>query len=199
MSKKYYATEEYVNNAIDAIEETVNNMTPEPSGVTAGTYGQYNSSGPSYYIPNVTVDEYGRVTEASQSYLGTASSKSGGLLDTVMYNYIYNNTSIYCTTVKRTYKNPSSLTTSYCQMTSTTIDSTTVYFPKVLAAYAYIYIDSTKSKKYWVPIKYYATGTASSASITFEIPTEYDEYNDTTSTSVAYAVLCVRPYAVSGH
>ena len=171
----------------------------EPTGVTAGTYGSYTSQPTHYYIPNITVDEYGRITEASQSLLSLASDKSNGLMTNSMYNYIYNNSSIVNTTFTSSYKNPTTKFTSYCQTSSMTIDSTTIYCPKVLAAYAYIYIDSEKSTKYWVPIKYYATGAISSASIKCEIPTEYDEYNDTTSTDTIYAIITVRPYYVSGH
>ena len=69
----------------------------EPTGVTAGTYGSYTSqsSSSSYYIPIVTVDEYGRITSASQSYLGMASAKSNGLISMTDYNkfnYVLSNT-----------------------------------------------------------------------------------------------------------
>lgn len=55
---------------------------------TAGTYGSYNSSGDYYYIPCITVNEQGIVTDVSQAYLGLASSKNAGIMSYNMYSYL---------------------------------------------------------------------------------------------------------------
>lgn len=57
----------------------------EETGVEAGTYGGYDSSVPAYNIPNVRVDEYGRVTEASNSVLPKASAESDGYISAEDY------------------------------------------------------------------------------------------------------------------
>lgn len=69
-------------------ENRVQLATLEPSGVTAGTYGGYNSSSLVYNIPNVTVDEYGRVTNMSNSVISSVSSKSPNSPGLVTYNQI---------------------------------------------------------------------------------------------------------------
>ena len=168
--------------------------------VTAGTYGSYTSTSPSpyYYIPKITVNDQGIVTAASQSYLGTASTKSAGIMDSTMYNYVYNNYHLQVNTQVATYKNPS-LYANSCSYTSLTIDSATVYFPRIYGIYAYIYINDTT--KNWVPVNNYTYASSSTNYVTInniEIDSKYDQYNDDDS-SVTYVVLSERTYAVSGH
>lgn len=65
------------------------------TGVEAGTYGgfdaEYNGSGAvyeHYNIPNIKVDKYGRVTEASNSVLPKASAESDGYIGAEDYEKI---------------------------------------------------------------------------------------------------------------
>lgn len=60
-------------------------LTPYETGVVEGVYGGFNTSANIYNIPNVTVDKYGRVTEASNSVLPPATSGLMGLVTPNLY------------------------------------------------------------------------------------------------------------------
>ena len=83
--------------ATSPIDITGNDISHEDSGVTAGTYGSYNSDSHYYYIPSVTVDAKGHITSVSQSYLGLASSKSAGILSASDYSAFSSGGSAYTT------------------------------------------------------------------------------------------------------
>lgn len=83
--------------ATSPIDITGNDISHEDSGVTAGTYGSYNSDSHYYYIPSVTVDAKGHITSVSQSYLGLASSKSAGILSASDYSAFSGGGSAYTT------------------------------------------------------------------------------------------------------
>ena len=172
--------------------------------VTAGTYGSYTSTSPSpyYYIPKITVNDQGIVTAASQSYLGTASTKSAGIMDSTMYSYVYNNTFSQAYSFTGAYKMTSSMSIGSIQKTSVLVNNAYTYLPQIQAAYAYIYVDEEATTRYWVPIDYYfVDGTSSTQYIAtfFKIPEKYDAFNDTAATDVRYAVIYTRLYTVSSH
>ena len=66
-------TAEEINESLDKINslEVTDGIIGEnnlpASGVTAGTYGGLDTENSVYNIPSMTVDEYGRVIEASNS------------------------------------------------------------------------------------------------------------------------------------
>ena len=55
------------------------------TGVEPGTYGGFDTENSVYNIPNVTVDEYGRVTDASSSVLPKASAENDGYISAEDY------------------------------------------------------------------------------------------------------------------
>lgn len=79
----------YTASEIDSKLGHVDGKADASTTTTAGTYGKYSPSttAPCYYIPNITVNEQGVVTGASQSYLGIASSKSSGIMTSSMYGH----------------------------------------------------------------------------------------------------------------
>lgn len=77
-------TAEGLNNLEAGVSENKKKL-EEKSGVEPGTYGGYDSSVPAYNIPKVTVDEYGRVTEVSNSVLAPASAENNGYLSSEDY------------------------------------------------------------------------------------------------------------------
>ena len=79
-----------VQGALSADDKTKLNTMVGSSGVTAGSYGGYDSTVPAYNIPNVTVDAYGRVTDASNSVLPQASSSEDGYLSADDYARLLN-------------------------------------------------------------------------------------------------------------
>ena len=114
----------------------------EPTGVTAGTYGGYASS--TYSIPNVTVDEYGRVTNVSTSSLIDASDKGAGLMPYKCYNYLSGNKHLAASFLN-TFNNDNSwhtITLSNVQVYSASVYESgsyiAIYAPGVYAVYAYI-------------------------------------------------------------
>lgn len=76
--------------ALSAEDKTKLNTMVGNSGVTAGSYGGYDSTVPAYNIPNVTVDAYGRVTAASNSVLPQASPSESGYLSAEDYTRLKN-------------------------------------------------------------------------------------------------------------
>ena len=168
----------------------------EPTGVTAGTYGEYNSSSPYYYIPNITVDEYGRITEASKNYLGLASAKSAGLINSTFYSrvfYDYHISSVTTTAIDATNGYPATLYLSNCKEKSIgSFDGATVYAPYIYGVYAYIHYDSTSSYA-WVPINTYRAASSGSGrnAVTITLPEEYRQFNTGT---IAYCVSFATNY-----
>lgn len=73
----------YLPYAPTATGRIDDDMLPD-SGVVAGSYGTSNSS--SYYVPRITVDAYGRITQASSTVLPDASAKQHGLMTIDQYN-----------------------------------------------------------------------------------------------------------------
>lgn len=58
-----------------------------PTTIIPGTYGRFMSNTGSYYIPNITVNERGLITEIGESYIGFASDKANGLMKAADYSY----------------------------------------------------------------------------------------------------------------
>jgi hypothetical protein len=56
------------------------------NNVTAGIYGGLNPSPYYYNVPQLHVDEYGRITQASNSVLPMADAKTNGLMSRAHYN-----------------------------------------------------------------------------------------------------------------
>lgn len=138
----------------------------EPTGVTPGTYGEYNSSRPYYYVPNITVDEYGRITQATQSYLGIAGSKSDGLLSHGDYNNF-----------EYIPKNEAS-STIYAGATTPSIQfavtlSNTVYTPIISVIGKYV---DSAGTTHLIPLKWKATLYSTSMNLIpyLDEPLEYD-------------------------
>ena len=73
----------YLPYAATASSRIQADMLPD-SGVVAGSYGTANAS--AYYVPRVTVDDYGRVTQATSLLLPDASGKQHGLMTISQYN-----------------------------------------------------------------------------------------------------------------
>ena len=178
----------------------------EPTGVEAGTYGEYNSSSSYYYVPNITVDEYGRITEASQSYLGLANDMNNGLMSYVFYSYVYFNQHLsYAAASKTADKDnyASAFYGSYVEVTSIYMSSVgaNVYFPKVYNVFVYAYVDATKSTRAFIPVKdYYCTVSVNSSkgntlSVYAKFPSEFYDYN--AGESVHYIALYERTYSVT--
>lgn len=177
----------------------------EPTGVTAGTYGGYASS--VYSIPNITVDEYGRVISVSTSSLTDANIKNAGLMPYKSYYYLSNNQHLGANMVN-TFDNDNNwhtITLSNAQRYSTSIyengSYTSINTSGVYAVYAYIkppYNPSSTSLS-WVSIphcvttsydtKYYTTTT----SVHVKLPSEYAEAN-ASLTSIRYLVLYEQAY-----
>lgn len=172
----------------------------EPTGVTAGTYGTY-SSGSYYYIPNIAVDEYGRITSATQNYLGFADAKSSGLINNTMYSFIANNSHLgtvsgTTTADKDNYKTITTGNNADCISISVFDSSTSsynyVYYPKVYGVYFIAYVDSSKTTQAVIPVKdYYAIYNVSSkgnyATVYFKFPSEFYEFNS--GLSLRYFVM----------
>lgn len=185
-----------VKNALNSIST---GGTLAPTGVTAGTYGTYSSG--NYYIPNFTVDEYGRLTNATQNYLGYASSKSDGMMQMAMYNYVTGNTHLLTTYgVFALDESWHSITLSYPDYGYYSYnDNGSIaykYTPKVYGVYAEINVNGGV---YWMQAPHYISCSYDSKYSTMSItvyvkfPKDYIDSN-TSRTTVHYIVLHERTY-----
>lgn len=149
------------------------------TGVVAGSYGGYDSNYGAYKIPNVTVDEYGKVTEASNSVLGFATNKGSGILSASDYSSFKSSVIKY---KHGTYFNGSKFYTAFLDEAAV-INVNGEYIPRILNVLMKIYIDANKTSKYWVSIPFQARTEVDSKDgslvklMYFKIPEEYAEYN----------------------
>ncbi len=170
----------------DYVKKLDSEFLPE-SGVTAGQYGNYNSG--MYYIPILTVDETGRVTEARQTTIYSVENGMDlGLMPYEMYSHIANGSHVTHANSTIAVGGEATMILGNCATVSSIYVSGAGYtvFPKVYGAYVYTYTDASKSNRYWVPVdpkcvKYSCSGDSMpTASLTttavVSLPEEYREY-----------------------
>ena len=108
-------------------------MVGQRTGVTAGTYGGYKSS---YYdIPNITVDDYGRITSVFGSTLTTVNSKSNGLMPYTAYNFLSsgNTVSSYFKSITASTEFTNITVYPIPYITHVLLDNTILYVPKIIS------------------------------------------------------------------
>ena len=142
---------------------------PEETGVEAGTYGGYTS--PTYNIPNITIDEYGRVIDASTSVLTTATSKSNGLISYTDYQKLsYIPSNIYTSLTISAGSTSASYSMTYGTSNTAAIN------PIIYATGKYI--DTTDGYVYIIPIKWklkaYDNSSSSTVTVYIDEPIAYD-------------------------
>lgn len=164
-------------------------------------------SGSTYNVPNIKVDSTGRVIEASESVLSTASTKGTGLMPAAMYSNIYNNEHVAVQSGSYTVNLGWTTGLTNCKVLTAALSSETLYVPIVYAAYAYIYTDASKTTKKLVPIEpIMMASSTSNAWCTLSCPAEYQEFNyvdgdpDGSLSYVDYIVIYEKAYYTSsGH
>lgn len=182
----------------EQIEEKLHKI--EPTGVEAGTYGGYNSG--AYYIPNIAVDAYGRVTAVSNSTLAEAD-KGPGLMSYKHWSYLTNNTHLGTSAIY-TFSND----TLFHQIPLSNVQCTNVSLtggaylttPAIYAVYAYIHpVNSEQGIQAFTPVPYYVTASYDSKTSTttvyvnVKLTEELVEANSSSET-IPFVVLYERTY-----
>lgn len=181
VSSKMKAGRSYLITFVD--DEKVSILDPSLSAhgtaVTPGTYGGLDTETGIYKIPSVTVDEYGRVSEASNSTLPKASAESDGYLAKEDFSKIAN---------LKVHRGTSyAIGAGYWSATNPIFDAKVskfgdIYFPRVLAAMVHIKV-SADSGYCWIPAQFHSSFLTDSmdgrsyVSTKVQIPPEYWDYN----------------------
>jgi hypothetical protein len=168
---------ETIDDKITENSEAIDKLA-EKTGVEAGSYGGYDTSNGAYNIPNITVNEQGKVTKMSNSVLHHAGDGNGGYLTYKDYSDFKASVVKYKCGTSYDFK-----VYIYPDDIATIPTPSGFVFPRILNAIICIYTkdSSQMMSKVWIPVQYSAdirnTGMGFYSVIHFEIPEEYREYN----------------------